>query len=204
MHRPPSSLAAIHDATTAVGCPTSLSEETGALVRSLASSKVGGVFLQLGSGAPEVGAWLLDGMDITSRLVVVVDEPRLSPVIKETLGNDIRVAEHAQDTLEFLEDIRSHQLHLVLFDTAPDDENVVRAAIKLLAPGGFVICLLNSSPDTRSGGLYDLFRREESLFSARLDEAFLIATRRAQIAKSARRGARRMRRRRAAQNTEGI
>ena len=204
MHRQPSSLAAIHDATAAVGCPTSLSDAAGAVVRSLASSKIGGVFLQLGSGAPEVGAWLLDGMDITSRLVVVVDEPRLSPVIKETLGNDIRVAVHAQDTLQFLEDISSHELHVVFFDTAPHAEDVVHAAIKLLAPGGLIIGRLDDSDGSDSVDLYELFRRNSSLFSARLDGRLLIAARRPQIAKSARRGARRMRRRRAVQNTEGI
>ena len=114
------------------------------------------------------------------------------------------MAVHVQDTLEFLEDISSHELHVVVFDTAPHEEDVVHAVIKMLAPGGLIICRLDGSEGSDSVDLYELFRRESSLFSARLDGRLLIAARRPQIAKSARRGARRMRRRRTVQNTEGI
>ena len=203
MHRPPSSLAAITEATAAVGCQLKLSHATGALVRTLAGSKTGGVFLQLGSGAPEAGAWLLDGMDITSKLVVVVDEPRLSVVINHTLGNDIRVAVHTQDTLEFLADISAHELHLILFDTEPDDI-VVGAAVKLLAPGGLLLSLTSNPSKSGSPNLYDLLRRNESLQSTRVEGSLLLASRRPLITKPVRRGARRMRRRRAAQDREGI
>ena len=203
MHRPPSGLAAIDDATSALSCRLELGHGIGALVRTLAGTKIGGVFLQLGSGAPEAGAWLLDGMDITSRLVVVADEPCLIPVITDTLGNDIRVAVHSQETLEFLHDIRSHELHMVLFDSAPNDEEVVRAAVKLLAPGGILLSLTSNDPTGDTLDLYEWLRYDQSLLSVQLLGTMLLATRRPLVARQARRGARRMRRRRAAQNPEG-
>lgn len=200
MHRAPSSLAAIKEATAALQCQLQLDDQTGALVRTLAGCKIGGVFLQLGSGAPEAGAWLLDGMDITSKLIIVVDEPQLSPVINNTLGNDIRVAIHAQDTREFLDDIRAHQLHVVLFDHPPSDPEVVRDVIKLLAPGALLMILATEA----LGDIHELLRRQDSLLSIRVEGSMLLASRRAETAKLARRGARRMRRRHAAQQTEGM
>lgn len=202
MYRAPLNLATIVNATLAAQCQLVLDDTTGALLRTLAASKVGGVFLQLGTGAPQAGAWLLDGMDITSKLVVVVDEPRLLPIVQATLGNDIRVAAHVQDTLEFLDDIRSHELHLILFDTEPSDKRVVEAAAKLLAPGGVLVVLTTRSAQSFSNELYELLRQTQELQSTWLDGLLMVASRRPVRAKPIRRGARR--RRRDAHKTEGF
>ena len=201
MHRPPANLAAIEAATSAAGCPLALTYGSGALLRALASSKIGGVFLQLGSGAPEVGAWLLDGMDITSRLITLTDESALYPIAMEHLGNDIRVAVHVQDALEFLRDIRAHELHVVVLDRVPDDIEIVQLAVKLMAPGGLLISLRREGESESRVDLYQWLRGEESMQSVEVagDQSLVLATRRAPVAKPARRGARRMRRRRAAE-----
>ncbi len=45
--------------------------ETGQLLRVLASSKREGIFLELGTGAGASTTWILDGMDMSSRLISV-------------------------------------------------------------------------------------------------------------------------------------
>jgi predicted O-methyltransferase YrrM len=50
----------------------------GALLRSLAASKPGGRFLELGTGTGVATAWLLDGMDDRATLVSVDNDARYS------------------------------------------------------------------------------------------------------------------------------
>ena len=70
-------------------------------------------------------------------------------------------------------------------------------------PGGILLSLTTPAPPADTLDLYEWLRRDESLLSVGLHDALLLATRRAPVAKQARRGARRMRRRRAAQDPEG-
>lgn len=204
MSRAPRSLGEISKATTAVDCQLSLDDTIGELLRILAASKVGGVFLQLGRGAPEAGAWLLDGMDITSKLVVVAEEPRLVPIIEETLGNDIRVAVHVQDALEFIDDIRSHQLHFLIFDTGSVEKELIMGAVELLVPGGLLVILISDMAHSDSRALFEWLRQAPQLRTACLKEAVMVATRCPVRDKPIRRGARRMRRRRVGNNTQRL
>jgi hypothetical protein len=57
---------------TAAAGAVDVDQPLGELCRVLAASRPGGVFLSLGDGAGGIGIWILDGMDLSSRLVVVV------------------------------------------------------------------------------------------------------------------------------------
>ena len=69
--QPPATLARILKRTSELGFELASEDRTGALLRTLAASKPGGRFLELGTGTGVATAWLLDGMDATSQLVSV-------------------------------------------------------------------------------------------------------------------------------------
>lgn len=170
------------------------------VLRVLAASKPGGVALQAGSGSPALSAWLLDGMDITSRLVTVVNDGRLLPVVRQHVGNDIRVAIHSQDLLEFLSDIRAHRLQLIVFDEAPESIDLVQASLAMLDPGGLFI-VLGAAPAQNqrgAGSAQDVLCHHGAFQSVRISAAanMLLAARKPAYEKRSGRGERRTARRR--------
>lgn len=150
--------------TRAAGRTGTLATELGELARVLAASRPGGVFLCAGDDAGEPGAWILDGMDLASRLVVVVGEVGEAGVIRAALGDDLRVTVHHQDAVAFLEDVREHRFDLIAdLDVAPPAQRL-RLALARLAPGGMFLSRcpagvleesLAAAPPTGSGASAD-------------------------------------------------
>ncbi|MDH3692080.1 MAG: hypothetical protein OEU36_21805, partial [Gammaproteobacteria bacterium] len=136
---PPRVLREIQDDLRSAGVVPTLNPTTGALLRTLAVSHPSGVFLQLGVGSCELVAWIADGMDITSRLVTVVVDPTLRNILKHHLGDDIRMAFHNQNELEFLIDVHRHRFHLIVIDCVLAGVRLVRAASETVAAGGLLV-----------------------------------------------------------------
>jgi len=137
--KPPASCARIRAALGADGRDSGLAPELGGVIGALAVSKVAGVFLCLGEDAGEVGAWILEGMDLSSGLVALVREPQEQEVLERELGQDLRVSVHRQDAESFLTDIRAHRFDLIVDRTAGDPRAVLRLGLGLLRPGGFYV-----------------------------------------------------------------
>jgi len=110
----------------------------GELCRVLAASRPGGVFLCLGSGAGGIGAWVLDGMDLSSRLVIVVGDDEAG-LLRPILGDDLRVTVHVQDPAGFLGDVREHRFDLIADLCPGPPADVTGLALGTLAPGGFCV-----------------------------------------------------------------
>jgi predicted O-methyltransferase YrrM len=72
------------------------------LLRSLAASKPGGQFLELGSGTGLSTAWLLDGMDARAKLTTVDNDASLLTILNRHLGHDARLKVVCADGDEFL------------------------------------------------------------------------------------------------------
>lgn len=128
-------------------------QSLGELCRVLAASRPGGVFLCLGDGAGGMGAWVLDGMDLASRLVVVVGDEDEAGAVRPVLGDDLRVTVHVQDPAGFLGDVSGHRFDLIT-DLCPGPPAAVTGpALAALAPGGFCVtrharAALAEIPDT--------------------------------------------------------
>lgn len=193
---PPSVLQAVHGDLQTAGIASNLNETTGALLRTLAVSQPGGVFLQLGRGCCELTAWIVDGMDITSRLVAVVIDPSLREISERHLGDDIRIAFHNQDALAFLTDIRKHRFHLIVFDEVPCNGDMVSAAAELVASGGFLIVTGLDSPQAEMvPEIMEIVANLEGFHAVRLSGSAdaAIATRCGVTHKPIRRGGRKVR-----------
>ena len=84
---PPAVLPEIEEATRQLEFDMGSDYQTGILLRTLAATKPGGRFLELGTGTGLATAWILDGMDRDSRLITVDIDPACLEVAKRHLGN---------------------------------------------------------------------------------------------------------------------
>src|SRR6266849_3409848 len=75
---------------------------TGSLLRSLAASKPGAAFLELGTGAGLGTCWIMAGMDGHSSLVSVENDPQVLAIAREEIGSDRRLTLIEADGADFL------------------------------------------------------------------------------------------------------
>jgi predicted O-methyltransferase YrrM len=109
------------------------------MLRTLAASKPGGHFLELGTGTGIATAWLLEGMDAASTLVTVDIDDAMQQVAKDLLGVDARLALIASDGLEFLRNQTARSFDLVFADAMPGKYEGLDAALAVVKPGGFYV-----------------------------------------------------------------
>ncbi len=81
----PAACSRIRAALEANGCWREVASDIGSVASALAASKTAGTFLCMGDGAGEIGAWVLDGMDFSSGLVVLVQDPDEAAVLVREL-----------------------------------------------------------------------------------------------------------------------
>ena len=137
--RLPAALEAIEADTHRLGFDMPSERRTGAFLRSLAVSKIGGRLLELGTGAGLSSAWLLDSMDRCSTLVSIESEPSASAIPARHLGRDPRLTLVVADANDWL---RSHQhetMDLVFADAIPGKYENFDLAWNCVTRGGFYI-----------------------------------------------------------------
>ncbi|MDH3519323.1 MAG: hypothetical protein OEM49_02615 [Myxococcales bacterium] len=142
--KPPAACARIRAALAARGREPDVAPRLGEMIRVLAASKASGTFLSLGEGAGEVGAWILDGMDLSSGLVALVQDREEASVLEEELGQDLRVSVHRQDAEAFLVDVRAHRFDLIVDRIAGEHSGILRLGLAQLRSAGlYVACDLH-------------------------------------------------------------
>jgi len=164
--RPPQAYSRLCESLASRGEPPAVSPALGELTRALAASRPGGVFLCLDRGAGEMAAWIFDGMDLSGRLVVVLQSDREADALRVLLDDDMRITVHVQDAVTFLGDVRDHRFDLItdlnpaqIADSRADSRadrsaDLGRLALTRLAPGGFYLSLHGA------GGLADILAVE--------------------------------------------
>jgi predicted O-methyltransferase YrrM len=126
--------------------PSGLTPEFGGMLRVLAASKSAGHILCFGDDAGEAGAWILDGMDFTSGLVVLVQRPEDQALLGPEFDRDVRASLHRQDVEPFLMDVRSHRFNLIVDRIAGEHPEILRRALGMLRPGG--LCVVADSGES--------------------------------------------------------
>ena len=136
---PPPVLPRIQEAMAAADFDMGLQNQVGWLLRSLAASKPGGRFLELGTGLGAGSAWIADGMDATSALVTVELSSDLSRQAEDLLGSDGQIEFRAQDAVAFLTTYDGPPFDLIFADAMPGKFDHLEDALALLAPGGIYV-----------------------------------------------------------------
>ena len=135
----PRVLEAIFRDTESIGFKMGSERQTGSLLRTLAASKTGCRFLELGTGTGIGTAWLLAGMDHQSRLDSVDNDPRAMDIARRHLGSDSRVTFHLKDGAEFLGGRRPESYDFIYADTWPGKFTHLDVTLSLLRVGGLYV-----------------------------------------------------------------
>ena len=135
----PASLDSILRDTAELGFDMGSDPRTGALLRTLAASKPGGRFLELGTGTGIATAWILGGMDKSAELISVDLDGRVQEIARAHLGSDPRLKFVIEDGLEFLRRQPHGSFDFVFADAMPGKYEGLDEALRVLKPGGIYI-----------------------------------------------------------------
>ncbi len=135
----PPSYNIIVEATAVSGFTMASDALTGSLLRTLATSKPSGKFLEMGTGTGLSTSWLLDGMDAGSSLISIDNEEKFLKIAKEHLGNDKRLELICMDGAEWFEQNKQERFDFIFADSWHGKYLLLDEAISMLNKGGFYI-----------------------------------------------------------------
>ncbi len=136
--RRPATLARILARTADLRFEMASEDRTGAFLRTLAVSKPGGRFLELGTGTGVSAAWVLDGMDALSKLTSVDVNPTYQQIARDIL-DDPRVTFFAGDAVDYLKSQPPAIFDFVFADALRGKYEGLDDALRVVRPGGIYV-----------------------------------------------------------------
>ena len=122
-----------------------------ALLRVIAASKPGAVAILIGESTARYGTAVLEGLDMSSRLIINVSGDADLDVLKNDFSADIRVAVHAQSSVQFLIDVSRHRFDLTVVDARLLDAALSERILDVMPIGGVVV-FVNTATAARPVG----------------------------------------------------
>lgn len=138
-HTIPETLEAIEQDTKKSAFTMPSERKTGSLLRTLASAKPDGHFLELGSGTGLSTAWLLSGMNQSALLDSVDNDNAVLEIARRHLDRDRRVIFHKCDGESFIKQAQPDSYDLIFADAWPGKYSLLDETLNLLKAGGFYI-----------------------------------------------------------------
>lgn len=112
---------------------------TCSLLRTLATSKPAGKFLELGTGTGLSTCWILDGMDSHSSIISIDNDATLLQIAQTFLGNDNRLSLVLSDGEEWVNNNIGQKFDFVFADTWHGKYLLVDEVLAMVNKGGFYI-----------------------------------------------------------------
>jgi predicted O-methyltransferase YrrM len=135
----PQSYLEIQRATEESGFNMASDLEACSLLRTLAVSKPGGKFLELGTGTGLSTAWILDGMDMNSSLTSIDFDESVLSIAQRFLGNDPRLKLELIDGEKWVDANRDARFDFIFADTWHGKYLMLNEVLEMLKIGGFYI-----------------------------------------------------------------
>lgn len=135
----PPAYALIDEATKASGFTMASDRLTCSLLRTLASSKPAGKFLELGTGTGLSTSWILDGMDDASMLTSVDHDLNFLGIAAAHLANDKRLNLVCMDGAAWVEANQSAKYDYIFADTWHGKYLMLDEVLNMLNKGGLYI-----------------------------------------------------------------
>ncbi len=129
----------IEEATKLSGFTMASDVLTCSLLRTLASSKPAGKFLELGTGTGLSTSWILDGMDEHSALTSIDNDPKFLEIAQSFLGNDRRLKLICTDGSEWVEKNNNQKYDYIFADTWHGKYLLLEEVLSMLNKGGLYI-----------------------------------------------------------------
>lgn len=112
--------------------------QTGSLLKTLAASKAGGRFLELGTGTGLATSWIASGMDENSSLVSIDNDKSLVDVAERHI-RDERIEFIVADGYEWISKYNGSKFDLIFADAMPGKYDLFEETINMLNRNGFYI-----------------------------------------------------------------
>jgi predicted O-methyltransferase YrrM len=112
---------------------------TCSLLKTLASSKPAGKFLELGTGTGLSAAWILEGMDESSTLISIDNDERYLSIAQAHLGRDKRLKLVCIDGHEWIEENQHQKFDYIFADAWPGKYFLLDETLSMLNNGGLYI-----------------------------------------------------------------
>ena len=135
----PETYIAIDNATKISGFTMASDVLTCSFLRTLAASKPGGKFLELGTGTGLSTAWILDGMDENSTLVSIDNEVKFLEIAQRFLGEDNRLSLVDTDGADWVEANENEKYDYIFADTWHGKYLMLDEVLAMLNKGGLYI-----------------------------------------------------------------
>ncbi|KQR72622.1 O-methyltransferase [Pedobacter sp. Leaf176] len=129
----------ITDATKASGFDMASDVLTCSLLRTLASSKPAGSFLELGTGTGLSTSWILDGMDESSTLISIDNDEKFLSIASNFLGSDNRLSLISSDGGNWIEENKNKKFDYIFADTWHGKYLLLNETLSMLIKGGLYI-----------------------------------------------------------------
>lgn len=129
----------IDSATNESGFSMASDVLTCSLLRTLAATKPGGKFLELGTGTGLSTSWILDGMDSASSLISIDNDDRFLTIARQFLSADKRLQLVCTDGADWFEQNKHLKFDYIFADTWHGKYLLLDEAIAMLNPGGLYI-----------------------------------------------------------------
>jgi predicted O-methyltransferase YrrM len=135
----PKAYSQIEEATKASGFTMASDLLTGSLLGTLAASKPGGKFLEMGTGTGLSTSWLLNGMDRDATLISVDYDPKYIAIAEKFLGDDKRLSLVTADGGEWIDANSRLRFDFIFADTWHGKYLMLDETLAMLNKGGFYI-----------------------------------------------------------------
>ncbi len=135
----PLAYTAIKEATEALGFNMPSEVLTCSLLKTLAATKPGGKFLELGTGTGLATTWILDGMDSESTLISIDNDAELLAIAKENLGVDKRLQLICTDGADWIKQNAGKKFSFIFADTWPGKYLLLNEVLDMMEIGGIYI-----------------------------------------------------------------
>lgn len=129
----------IADLTKSSGFTMASDVLTCSLLRTLAASKPAGKFLELGTGTGLSTSWILDGMDIDSKLISIDNDPLFLEIAKSKLGFDNRLNLILSDGGKWVDENKGQKFDYIFADTWHGKYLFLDVVLSMLNKGGLYI-----------------------------------------------------------------
>ncbi|PWJ57911.1 putative O-methyltransferase YrrM [Dyadobacter jejuensis] len=138
-HSLPKAYAAIEKETQKSGFTMASDTMACSFLRTMAATKPGGSFLELGTGSGLSTSWILDGMDEHSTMISVDYDGELLSIANKFLGNDSRLTLTLADGEEWIKTHPNLEFDFIFADTWHGKYLLLDEVLQMLRPGGLYL-----------------------------------------------------------------
>jgi len=129
----------IQTASTSINFSMPSDLQTGSLLRTLVTSKPSGQFLEIGTGTGLSLSWIVEALDIDSKVISIDNNESYQLIAKKYFDNDSRVTIICDDGSKWIKTNQDKRFDLIFADAWPGKYDTLDETLNLLKVGGIYL-----------------------------------------------------------------